>query len=354
MRERKPTAKTLSLTVPVYNTAAYLPRCLDSVLAEEVLDELELIVVNDGSTDRSAAIIRDYAARYPDTLRFIDKPNGGHGSAVNAGLQAASGRYFRVLDSDDWFDTPAFLRFMRQLRGCEEDLVVTPYTQEYAWDGVEIDHDYPYLRHGQRFSLDEIDWREGMDYFSLASSAWRTELLRSCGLRLYENCSYVDMQYNLFPIPFVKTLRFLDIPVYRYFLGRAEQSMAPGRMRRQLPMHERVLRSLISCYGSRADALSPGARRYMLLMIACMYRTHCQLLSGQSRSRTLAYRSLRELEAWVRCAAPEVYRSTAAIPYLCFSRRLGYLNVLLLSRRALSLLALLRQKLRRVRGEAAV
>lgn len=347
-------AKTLSLIVPVYNTEAYLRRCLDSVLVEELLDDLELIVVNDGSTDASAEIIRDYAARYPRTLKSIDKPNGGHGSAVNAGLRAATGRYFRVLDSDDWFDTPSFLRFMQRLRGCSEDLVVTPYTQEYAWSGTEVEYAYPYLSDGQRCRLDEIDWQEGMDYFTLASSTWRTGLLKDCGLQLFDHCSYVDMQYNLFPIPWVKTLRFLNIPVYRYFLGRKEQSMNPERMRRQIPMHERVLRSLISCYGSHAETLTPGTRRYMLLVIGYMVHTHCHLLCMESPGRRRAYRELRAFDLWVRCSAPEVYRSTAALPWLRLSRRLGYLNVLFLSRRSVSLLSSLRLAFIRVRKEMAV
>jgi hypothetical protein len=162
------------------------------------------------------------------------------------------------------------------------------------------------------------------------------------------------MQYNLFPIPAVKTLRFLNEPVYRYFLGRKEQSVNPERMRRQIPMHDRVLRSLISCYESRAETLTPGTRRYMLLVIGYMVHTHCQLLSTGSRGRRRAYRALRAFDGWVRSAAPEVYRSTAALPYLRLSRRLGYLNVLLLSRRSLSLLSSLRLAVLRVRKELPV
>lgn len=340
--------KLLTVVVPVYNTERWLRRCLDSVLCAEFAEALELIAVNDGSTDASLAILQDYQARWPETFVLIDQANGGHGEAVNAGLRAASGRYFRVLDSDDWLDTPGFLRFMARLPQCREDLIVTPYTQEYTATGAEVRCDYPYLRNDQIDTMDGIDWREGMNYFTLASSTWRTALLRESGLRLPEKCSYVDMLYNLWPIPYVQTIRFLDIPLYRYFLGRPEQSMDPKRMRRQTPMHQAVLCRLVEYYSSRAEVLSPGARRYMLLVIGYMLHTHCALLLAGGRRR--AYRELRALDAWIRDVSPEVYRLGVRIPYLRLSRRLGYLNVLLLDRRAVSLLSELRQRLRRRKG----
>ena len=346
--------KSLSIVIPVYNTEAYLRRCLDSVLLEELADEMEVIVVNDGSTDGSLAILREYQARFPSLLTLIDKKNSGHGSAVNAGLNAAAGRYFRVLDSDDWLDTPGFLRWMARLTACREDLIVTPYSQEYAWSGAEIRHGYPYLVHDRVYTMDEIDWREGMDYFCLASAAWRTQLLRDCGMALPENCSYVDMEYNLRPIPYVKNFRFLDIPLYRYYFGRPEQSMDPRRMRRQTPMHQKVLCRLIEYYVSRSESLSGGKRRYMLLMIWYMLSTHCRLLCIESADRRYAFREIRALDAWIRSRSPELYAWGRRIPCLQFGRRLGFWNVLLLDRRISGLLPELRQRLLRGKGAKAL
>ena len=342
--------KTLSLVVPVYNTESYLRRCLDSVLLEEIADELELIAVNDGSTDGSLSILREYQTRYPEMFVLIDKENGGHGTAVNAGLQAAAGRYFRVLDSDDWFDTPGFLRYMTRLSGCREDLIVTPYSQEYTWSGTVIRHDYTWLEHERVYTMDGIDWTEDMDYFCLASSAWRTQLLRDSGLKLPEKCSYVDMEYNLWPIPYVSSFRFLDIPIYRYFLGRPEQSMDPALMQRQTPMHQKVLCRLIAYYAEQAKSLSAGKKRYMLLMIYHMLHTHCNLLCVESKDRRRAFHEIRALDAWIRSRSPEVYAIGALIPSLRFSRRFGYWNVLLLDQRAARLLVELRHR----KGAAAL
>ena len=341
--------KILSLVVPVYNTEAWLRRCLDSVLLEELSDELELIAVNDGSTDGSLAILREYQTRCPGMFVLIDKENGGHGSAINIGLQAAAGRYFRVLDSDDWFDTPNFLRWMACLSDCAEDLIVTPYSQEYARSGAELDHDYPFLEHGRTYAPEDIDWQEGMDYFCLAASAWRTQLLRECGMKLPDKCSYVDMEYNLRPFPFVRSFRFFKFPVYRYYIGRAEQSMDPAVMRRQTPMHQRVLCRLINYYADRAESLSDGRRRYMMLMIWYMLHTHCQLLCLRNGDRLKSFREIRALDAWIRSRSPEIYAWGERIPYLRFSRRLGYCNVLL-DRRVTGLLLELRQSLLRLQG----
>lgn len=334
--------KLLTVVVPVYNTEHYLRRCLDSVLCGEIADALEVIAVNDGSTDASPALLRDYAARWPGCFVLIDRENGGHGAAVNAGLAAATGRYVRVLDSDDWLDTPGFLRLMSRLGDCREDLIVTPYTQEYAESGAEVPWDYPYLEDGQVCTMEDVDWREGMNYFTLASSVWRTELLRASGLRLPEKCSYVDMIYNLWPIPYVRSLRYFNIPVYRYFLGRPGQSMEPAVMRRQLPMHEAVLFRLASYYDAVSSTLPPGARRYMELMLFYMLHTHCSLLAALPRRQ--AFLAVRRFDRALRELSPELGALGARVPYLRFARLFGYRGLLLLDRRAFSLLSRLRRR----------
>lgn len=345
--------KLLTVVIPVWNTAAYLRRCLDSVLLRDAPEDLELIAVNDGSTDGSGQLLREAAARSGGKLKLIEKKNGGHGSAINAGLQAATGRYFRVLDSDDWFDTPGFLRYLEALRGCREDLIVTPYTQEYAENGTEVVCDYPFLIPDREIIASSIDWRDGMHYFTLASSTWRTRLLRECGLRLLENCSYVDMQYNLAPIPYLRSLRCLNIPVYRYFLGRPGQSMDAARMRRQTPMHQLVLVRLIDDYGALRGDLAPWQRQYTELVLCYMLHTHVELLCVRDGGCRRAFREIRSLDRELRQKAPELYELAGRrIPYLRFSRRLGFQNVRFFDARAVGLLTELNRRLAPKRGEA--
>ena len=326
--------KLLTVVVPVYNTAPWLRRCLDSVLVEAILDELELIAVDDGSTDGSAAILREYEARCPDAVRVIRQENAGHGSAVNAGLAAASGLWFRVLDSDDWFDTPAFLQLMRRLPSCREDLIVTPYSREHMDSGMSEVIDYPFLKPEARLSFESVEWREGMDYFCLASSTWRTDLLKRCGLRLLERCSYVDMQLALCPVPLIRDLRLIPAPVYRYAIGRVGQSVDPERMRAQAPMHQRVLSWLIGFYAAQRGRLSLGKGRYMRLVLYYMLHTHTQLLLFRVTDRRYARRALRDLDAQLRREAPELYDLAGRLPALRASRRFLYLDLLLPTRTA--------------------
>jgi len=326
--------KLLTVVVPVYNTARYLPRCLRSVLVPEALDRLELILVNDGSTDSSVSILLRAERRYPQTVRVIDKENGGHGSAVNEGLRAATGRYFRVLDSDDWFDTPAFLRYLDALGHCDEDLIVTSYTQEYSSSQRRVYVNYDTLPEGRSCALGELALTGNMPYVSLAAATWKTELLRRCGLRLSEHCSYVDMQYILFPIPFVQRVRRIDESVYRYFIGRAGQSMAPAQFLKNIPQHEQVLRSLIDFYAAQRQTLSAAARDYIERVVSLMTYTHMELLCHRLPGRLAAFRRSRAFDAFLKRSAPAIYRRTDAYGELRLYRRLGYLP-LLLGRRAL-------------------
>ena len=108
--------KTLSVVVPVYNTENYIKRCLDFMLVDEIIDDLEVILVNDGSKDNSIKIMRDYESRFPESVVVVDKENGGHGSTINAGLKIASGKYFRVIDSDDWVNRCRFCETYNEIK----------------------------------------------------------------------------------------------------------------------------------------------------------------------------------------------------------------------------------------------
>lgn len=337
--------KTLTVVIPVYNTAPWLRRCLDSVLVEDLKEGLEIIAVDDGSTDASPAILRAYQARFPGLLTVLRRENGGHGAALMTGLQAASGRYFRVLDSDDWLDTPGFISYVNQLRGCTEDLIVTPYSQEYTAEGRELRHDYAFLQPGRSYRFDDVAWLEGLDYFCLASASFRTDLLRACGLSLPAHCSYVDMLYALQPVPLVRTLRLLDVPLYRYFIGRAGQSMAPAVLRRQAPMHQRVLALLICWYGEQEAALSPGKRAYLQLVMYYMLHSHAQLLCVDLSGSRESYRALGRLWAELE-RVPALVETAERVPLLRLSRRLGGWNARLLRPRAVRLLLALRRRLR--------
>ena len=162
--------KILSIAVPVYNTEKYLRRCVDSMLVSSILENIEIILVNDGSKDGSINIMNEYKEKYPNTVVVIDKENGGHGSTINAALKVATGKYFRVLDSDDWFDSYNFEIFVNKLKDEDTDLVITNYKKEFIYSGVSVDVEWHSLEEGKQydfntFNLDVLD----KEYFVMAN-----------------------------------------------------------------------------------------------------------------------------------------------------------------------------------------
>lgn len=124
--------KIISIAIPTYNMEQWLNRCLDSVVVPEILDRIEIIVVNDGSRDRSSEIAHSYADKYPNSVVVIDKENGNYGSCVNKALEIATGKYFRILDADDWFDKTGFVDYVNRLESLTVDVVVTHYVKEFV------------------------------------------------------------------------------------------------------------------------------------------------------------------------------------------------------------------------------
>ncbi len=324
--------KILSIVVPVYNTEDYIRRCLDSVVAVDDRSGLEIIIVSDGSTDGSLDIAKEYAGKYPECIVLIEKENGGHGSTVNKGLEVATGKYFRVLDSDDWFDTMNFAKYLADLEHCDEDLVLTPYSQEYTFSGKKVEYKYEQFEHDKVYTWDDMRFNENTMYFTMASSSYKTELLRECGLHLYEKSFYVDMQFNVYPIPYLKTVRFLDYQVYRYFIGRPNQSMSQENLTKNLPQHERVLQFIVDYYVETKDRCAENQREYLALIFYFMYYSHIDIVCQKLKKRFKAYRMIRRFDKDLKKKAPDLYGKVSAFPYLRWSRRLGYLNVWLFNK----------------------
>ena len=222
--------KVLTLVIPTYNMERYLPTCLDSVTAPEVNGKLEVIVVNDGSKDHSLAIAQDYQNRRPDIIRIIDKKNGNYGSCVNAGLKQATGKYFRILDADDWFHTEGLVQLMEKLETLDTDMVITSVMQE-VFSGEELVEENRKTFNAElkdQVLTNDTPWVEKMDpegQLGMHSMTFKTSVMRQCNLHLIEGISYTDTLYYFQPFPFVKNFIFLDLTLYCYRLGREGQTV---------------------------------------------------------------------------------------------------------------------------------
>jgi len=226
--------KLLSIVVPVYNVEAYIKKCLDSLILEDtdLMKQLEVIVVNDGTPDRSAEISREYVKRYPDTFRQIDKENGGHGSAWNVGLKEATGKYVRFLDSDDWFTNLDLL--LRDLADYDADIVFNPFIKEYPLEGRTKMFSTPSPK--SKLSSIQTSIRETSEWGYTRTSFWtstyKADILKPLLPLFAEKIMYDDTILFWAPLVSGRTYVSLDYPVYHYLLGRPGQTMSMIRRRK--------------------------------------------------------------------------------------------------------------------------
>ena len=221
--------KLLSVIIPAYNMEAYLQQCVESILRTPSLATVEVVVVNDGSKDKTLRIARQYAERYADTVRVIDKPNGNYGSTINAALPVVRGEYVKILDADDCFDTPSlakFLEFLRKMQGV--DMVVTPFVEV----GRRKEHRVEYniysrkvYEYGKTYDAEQVFTDGAIRFFMMHGVCYRTELLREMSYRQSEGVSYTDQEWVFYPLFKVQTIAFADIALYRYNVAREGQTM---------------------------------------------------------------------------------------------------------------------------------
>ncbi len=276
--------KLLSIIIPTYNMAAFLPRCLDSLVTAQHADLLDILVVNDGSKDNSSEVAHGYQEQYPDSVRVIDKPNGNYGSTINAALPMATGLFIKVLDSDDWFDTAALDCFLdslaeytpeqepQQAGTAQEptqvpDMVITHFTQLGAHGSREVVRyntmgREPYT-YGKVYDLDTVLQDGYIRFFLMHALTYRTDLLRQMGYHQTEGISYTDTEWAALPVFHARTILFLNINLYQYNLDREGQTMAPEVIMRSLPQMEKVNDSLLAYYQSHLALLSPARAAFM-------------------------------------------------------------------------------------------
>ncbi|MDD5934562.1 MAG: glycosyltransferase [Clostridiales bacterium] len=243
--------KLITAAVPCYNSAAYMKKAIDSLLVAG--EEIEIIIVNDGSSDDTAKIADEYAKQYPTIVKAIHQENGGHGEAVNAGLRAATGLYYKVLDSDDWLDEEAFKKVLKVLReivneGQKLDMFVANYVYEKVHENSQKVIDYTgVLPQGKIFTWDEVGHFKQGKYMLMHSVIYRTELLRDCKLELPKHTFYVDNIFVYQPLSKVKYMYYMNVNLYRYFIGRDDQSVTEANMIKRIDQQLRVTRFMIDC-----------------------------------------------------------------------------------------------------------
>ncbi len=244
--------KLITFAVPCYNSAAYMRHCIETLLSAG--EQAEIILVDDGSVkDDTPAICDEYAAKYPTIVKAIHQENGGHGEGVNQGIRNATGLYYKVVDSDDWLDTDALQKVLARLntlvtRGTAPDLMICNYVYEHAEDNTSHTVRYTNVFPQNRlFNWTHVGHFRPDQNLLMHSVMYRTEVLRKCGMVLPKHTFYVDNIFVYQPLPFVKSMYYMDLDLYRYFIGRADQSVNESIMVKRVDQQLRVTRHMIDC-----------------------------------------------------------------------------------------------------------
>ncbi len=262
--------KLLSFAVPCFNSAAYMEKCVDSLLKGG--EDVEIIIVNDGSTDETAEIAEKYVSEHPSIVKAVHKENGGHGSAVNAGIDQASGLYFKVVDSDDWVKEEPYMQILdtlRNLTGGEKalDMLISNFVYEQVGE-----RRHKVMRYKHTLPIDEMFTWEDVRHFHkgqyllMHSVIFRTKLLRECGLRLPEHTFYVDNLYVFEPLPYVRNMYYLDVNFYRYYIGREDQSVNESVMIGRIDQQIRVNKLMVDYMAEKKNQILSNKKLYTYML----------------------------------------------------------------------------------------
>lgn len=302
-------SKLLSIIIPTYNMEKYLGHCMNSLVSIpwKQLQILEIIIVNDGSKDSSLEIAESFKKKYPDSVVLIDKPNGNYGSCINSALKIASGKYIRVLDADDSFDSGAFSNYLRELSKVNVDLIITPYMYVYLNTDKEklVDFHLPY---NKIMSFSEAEAYASFKSLQMHAITYKTENIREIDYYQTEGISYTDQEWISIPMLAVKSVIVFDTVVYKYSMGREGQTMDRTMMIKQI-LHQMmgIKHQLVEFTKVLPQIASDYAlKRYMtdklLIRILEVYKTYLI-----KRSKGLNMRDLIEFDLFIEENCPYIY-----------------------------------------------
>lgn len=322
-------AKILTIIIPTYNMEALLDKCLTSLIVgnEELQKSLEVLVVIDGAKDRSSEIAHTYQDKYPHIFRVIDKENGNYGSCVNRGLREASGKYIKVLDADDYFDTVCFEEYLNTLSNVDADVFINDYnevdpdgniTRQISWKspscGIFGYHEFH-----------EFDqW-----YFRMHGVAYKTEILRSFGYKQTEGISYTDNEWIFMPMAYCKTFYYFNKPLYQYLLGRDGQTMDESVWEKNFWMEVKGTRWMVDYFVENRADISDEGIKYLWKRLnkragVIFYSYFYKFKNGKHRE------TLAELDKHTKNVLPELWKEWDCkkayhfIPYIRIWRKKGY------------------------------
>lgn len=270
--------KILSIVIPSYNVEKYLEQTLTSFVETSILGDIEVLVVDDGSKDSTAEIGKRFEEQYPETFRVISKENGGHGSTINKGIEECTGKYFKVVDGDDWVNTSDFKTLVEKLKSCDADYIVTNYYEVDDQTGKKTGRDYAQLKkegmEESRWSFNDVAKRAQPAMHALV---FKSSILKQNQIRLDEHSFYVDVEYVLYPLPYVESVVYFDLYVYMYRLALATQSVSMQGFRKHIQNHIDVILHLAEF----AEKYKQSATKEEQAKVDCIGKRIAQMVGDQ-------------------------------------------------------------------------
>lgn len=312
--------KLLTIVVPSYNVENTLGATLKSLCVEELIDKLDIIVVDDGSKDATAEKAKEFKELYPQSVRLIQKENGGHGSTVNTGIKEASGKYFKVVDGDDRLSYSGLKALLNVLEKTDADLVASNYRKVLPNGSNAGDMLFSGIEYGKLYNFSDLV-TDGSIYFGIHSSTFKTEILKNNNVTLQEHTFYVDTEYALLPIPKVQTVTFVEECVYLYTVGSAGQSIDPKNFVKRYDHHLRVVKRLVEFAGKASADKSHTDYIYAVLSKLCFTQYMLGIFYDDDTKRGRARAS--EFDSWLK-SNPRLYKELGSSFYIRFARAVNF------------------------------
>ena len=314
--------KQISFVVPCYNSEEYMEHCIESLLLGG--EDVEIIIIDDGSKDKTGKIADKYAKKYPKIVKAHHQENGGHGEGINQGLKLATGRYFKVVDSDDWADPKAYKELLKKIKKIDADCIIMNYVYTYT-DGrtdqvIDFSNIFP---SDKECTWDDLKRFKSYQYLSLHSMMYKKEILDKTNIELPKHCFYEDNLFIYLPMFYTKTFYYMPVDFYRYFIGRADQSVQEPQLIAR-SSHQRLVSELV--LGAYDLDEVKNKKQYKNMLRECIFMATIAVVFTRMGKSKESEKQYKEFWANVKKSNPKLYKKVRHFTLAGFSSIPGFLG----------------------------
>lgn len=317
-------SKVLTVSVAAYNVEKYLEQTLSSMNDKRFINDIEVLIIDDGSKDHTRDIALKYQSIASGTFKYIAKENGGHGSTINKGIELASGKYFRVVDGDDWVDTEQFAQFIERLKHTDAELILTQ-CKIIEEDSERFNLPIKNLSDGKLYHWEDID---NFAQIGLSTTTIKTCLLRDNNVRITEKCFYVDIEYTIWALYYSKTVMYMELPIYMYRKSNVSQSTSKKNMVKNAAMQEKVACNVCKMYAEfiaenkLCNSKNEAIYRRVAQITGSTFRTYL-LLEKNSESKN----SIKEFDNKIKAISPQIFEQLGKDRFIKVMRAGNYVFI---------------------------